>query len=70
MPQLVNERADVRVAGVSNRWRRRRQREFGIVFLSIRAGIHHGFRIPEIIRKELRDRYEIELIPRNYAVNK
>jgi len=52
VPQLVNERAGVRIAGVgSRRWRHRRYREFRIVPLCGQAGIHHGLCVSEIRRK-------------------
>lgn len=51
MPQLVNKRADVRVA-VGSRRRHHRYGEFRIIPLSGLAGIHHGFRVPEITERE------------------
>jgi len=47
VPQLVNERAGVRIAGVAGWRRRHRYREFRIVSLSVQTGIHYSFRISE-----------------------
>lgn len=52
MPQLVNERAGVRIAGIGGWRRRHRYREFRIVSLSVQAGIHHSFRVSEMKKKK------------------
>lgn len=49
VPQLINERGGVRIAGISSRRWHHRYRELRIVSLSVRTDIYHGFRVSEII---------------------